>query len=211
MTTKQEIISNKPFFEINDYIGQFDGYLTDSMCDEMINIFKKRQEWHDTYDRLSTENIGTHIKDDEACTINEFSFEASSSSVVNVLNNFSTCLNIYFRKTNILNYLGLNDLYYLPLKIQKTLPTQGFHGWHIEQSRKNNKYMEVWGRMLVYTIYLNDVEEGGETEFLIQKRRIKAKKGRICIFPAHFPYIHRGNPPLSGEKYILTSWLTCMK
>ena len=29
----------------------------------------------------------------------------------------------------------------------------------------------------------------------------------IVIWPAAFPYVHRGNPPLSGEKYILTSWM----
>ena len=33
------------------------------------------------------------------------------------------------------------------------------------------------------------------------------KKGRIVIWPAAFPYVHRGNSPLSGKKYILTSWM----
>ena len=33
------------------------------------------------------------------------------------------------------------------------------------------------------------------------------KKGRIVIWPAGFPYVHRGNPPLKHEKYILTSWM----
>jgi hypothetical protein len=62
-------------------------------------------------------------------------------------------------------------------------------------------------RAFVYSIYLNDVEEGGETEFLHFSKRVKPKKGRIAIWPAAFPYLHRGNPPLSGEKYILTSWM----
>ena len=61
-------------------------------------------------------------------------------------------------------------------------------------------------RILVWTIYLNDVEECGETEFLYQSKRVKAKKGDICIFPAQFNYTHRGNPPLSGDKYIITGW-----
>ena len=56
-------------------------------------------------------------------------------------------------------------------------------------------------------VYLNDVEEGGETEFLHQSVRVKPKKGRIVIWPAAFPYVHRGNQPLSGEKYLLTSWI----
>ena len=55
-------------------------------------------------------------------------------------------------------------------------------------------------------IYLNDVEEGGETEFLYQPKRIKAEKGKIVIFPADFMHTHRGNPPISNEKYVLTGW-----
>ena len=62
-------------------------------------------------------------------------------------------------------------------------------------------------RAFVFSVYLNDVEEGGETEFLHFSKRVKPKTGRIVIWPAAFPYIHRGNPPLSGEKYILTSWM----
>ena len=56
-------------------------------------------------------------------------------------------------------------------------------------------------------LYLNSVTEGGETEFLYQKRRIKPQQGRLVIFPAGFTHTHRGNPPLSGDKYILTSWV----
>jgi hypothetical protein len=89
------------------------------------------------------------------------------------------------------------------VKIQKTIPAQGYHVWHVEhgQSRENSK------RVLVYSIYLNTVEEGGETEFLYQSQRVKPVKGRIVIWPSGFPYVHRGNPPLSGEKYIVTSWI----
>ena len=89
------------------------------------------------------------------------------------------------------------------IKIQKTLPTEGYHVWHVEHGSgyKNEP------RALVYSVYLNDVKEGGETEFLHQSVRVKPKKGRIVIWPAGFPYVHRGNPPLSGKKYILTSWM----
>jgi hypothetical protein len=59
-------------------------------------------------------------------------------------------------------------------------------------------------------MYLNDVEHGGETEFLYQKRRVSAKTGRVVIWPAGYTHVHRGNPPLSGEKYLLTGWLEFM-
>ena len=60
--------------------------------------------------------------------------------------------------------------------------------------------------MLVWTVYLNDIDKGGETEFLYQSERIKAKKGRVVFFPANWTHIHRGNPPLSETKYIATGW-----
>jgi hypothetical protein len=97
----------------------------------------------------------------------------------------------------------MDKFFYTNLKIQKTLPTEGYHIWHVE----HGKSYENAARAFVFSIYLNDVEEGGETEFLHFSKRIKPKKGRIVIWPASFPYLHRGNPPLSGEKYILTSWM----
>jgi hypothetical protein len=61
-------------------------------------------------------------------------------------------------------------------------------------------------RYLAYTVYLNTVEEGGETEFLYQKQRLKPEAGTLAIWPAAWTHVHRGNPPLSGSKYIITTW-----
>ena len=55
--------------------------------------------------------------------------------------------------------------------------------------------------------YLNDVQEGGETEFFYQDLKIKPKKGTMVIAPAGFTHTHRGNKPISNDKYILTSWV----
>jgi hypothetical protein len=62
-------------------------------------------------------------------------------------------------------------------------------------------------RIMAFMLYLNDVEVGGETEFLYQKTRIKPQKDRLVIWPAGYTHPHRGNPPLSNEKYIITGWI----
>ena len=62
-------------------------------------------------------------------------------------------------------------------------------------------------RLLLVMGYLNDVEEGGETEFLYQSKRVKSKKGRIVICPSGFTHTHRGNPPLKGNKYMINGWI----
>jgi len=87
------------------------------------------------------------------------------------------------------------------VKVQKTCPSGGYHVWHCE----NSSYQHAQ-RTLVWTIYLNDVEEGGETEFLYQSVRVKPKRGTCVIWPAPFTHAHRGNPPLKGNKYIATGW-----
>tara|TARA_B100001939_G_scaffold148810_1_gene128790 strand:+ start:2171 stop:2797 length:627 start_codon:yes stop_codon:yes gene_type:complete len=86
-------------------------------------------------------------------------------------------------------------------KFQETTQSGGFHDWHYEKGIYQNK-----ARFLVWSIFLNDVEEGGELEFLYHSMRVKAKKGSMVLFPAGFTHTHRGNPPISNTKYIATGW-----
>jgi len=88
------------------------------------------------------------------------------------------------------------------IQIQKTLPSQGYHVWHTENDNRR-----VGLRFLTFILYLNNVEEGGETEFLYQQTRIKPVENRLVLWPAGMTHIHRGNPPLKGEKYVLTGWV----
>jgi hypothetical protein len=60
-------------------------------------------------------------------------------------------------------------------------------------------------RFLSFFWYLNDVEEGGETEFTSFK--IKPKQGTLVIFPPLWMFPHRGNSPISGPKYLLSTYL----
>lgn len=188
--------------ELKDHIGIYDGYILETECDKAIEYYEKQSALNKAYDRLQSENASTIIKNDKAITLNE-NVTAWFDDFKILLANFDIALRHYQNSTGILSAYGLEGFKYTNLKIQKTIPSQGYHLWHLEHGHvKDNAY-----RALVYTIYLNDVEEGGETEFLHQSIRTKPKKGRIVIFPSAFPYLHRGNPPLKGEKYIMTSWL----
>ena len=90
-------------------------------------------------------------------------------------------------------------------------PNQGYHGWHQDWAVHRPDFSR---RLLVGMIYLNDVEEGGETGFLIKEDgeyiKVKPKTGTLIIHPASWPFIHKGYMPLSSDKYILTTWL-CWK
>ena len=89
------------------------------------------------------------------------------------------------------------------ITIQKTEVGGGYHAWHSENSN-----WTVRNRLFAWMIYLNDVQEGGETEFLYQKTRFKPKRNMGLLWPGSFTHTHRGNPPLSETKYILTGWIT---
>lgn len=60
-------------------------------------------------------------------------------------------------------------------------------------------------RVLAFIWYLNDVLDGGETEFIDLK--IKPETGKLLLFPSTWSYPHRANVPLSSDKYIVTGWL----
>ena len=61
-------------------------------------------------------------------------------------------------------------------------------------------------RFLVFFVYLNDVAEGGETEFPDLDLTISPECGRILVFPSTWTFLHRGNIPISNDKYILGSY-----
>lgn len=62
-------------------------------------------------------------------------------------------------------------------------------------------------RLVGIIIYLNDVENGGETEFFLQGLMCKPKAGQVVMFPASFIYQHQGHIPISEHKYIITSFI----
>ena len=62
-------------------------------------------------------------------------------------------------------------------------------------------------RFLVCFLYLNDVEEGGTTDFPKIHHEITPKCARILVFPPNWMYRHAGRPVTKGTKYILGSYL----
>jgi hypothetical protein len=102
---------------------------------------------------------------------------------------------------NTYSILMRNRILLYDVKPKKIYAGGGFHDWHYE----NGSYAST-NRVLVVQLYLNTIDEGGETEFLYQNCRTSAVKGRLLIWPAGFTHTHRGNPPINQNKYIVSSW-----
>jgi hypothetical protein len=190
--------------EHSDFIGVYDNALSEQFCDNMIDYYEWAAKNNKTWGRPEQETL----KKDDSTTLNPGNFEEISFSSDN-LGNFITefndvfwnqCWEDYSNTYSVLKNYNRHTIF--TYKVQKTLPAGGYHIWHCENSESYFR-----SRIAAYTLYLNDVEEGGETEFLYCSRRVSAKKGRLAIFPSNYPWAHRGNPPLSGEKYIMTGWI----
>jgi hypothetical protein len=187
---------------INNFIGTYDNYITKKECDKAIKLFEDQIKFNQTINRIDFEKASILDKQDQQYFAQASNLNIWWTSLKSMMFNFDIAFNHYVQNTGAKDAYGC-PFHFTELKIQKTLPTEGYHLWHVE----HNKGFDAEPRAFVFSVYLNDVEEGGETEFLHFSKRIKPKTGRIVIWPAGFPYIHRGNPPLSGKKYILTSWM----
>ena len=193
-------------YNVNNFIGVFDGVFEKEYCDDLINKFEFLSTMNKTQHRiehgcdpLDADNhvyfISDDLQGDTQTMMSNFRF----------LKTFNIkmweCYNLYIKKYGIMKNLARHQLN-PEMKIQKTLPSEGYHVWHCEHGN-----IETSSRVMLVMLYLNDVEEGGETEFLYQSRRIEPKMGRLVFCPAFFTHTHRGNLPLKGSKYMMNGWL----
>lgn len=194
-------------FNIDDktFIGVFDDYVSPMWCNNVIEYYEWCAANNKTYAR--TESTSSQ-KRDNSINLNPTSpseIDFNYENITPVIGEFNSVFwdqvyQQYLEKYDVLRQYSGHTIF--TYKVQKTMPGEGYHVWHAEDMNAM-----VSKRVGVYIVYLNDVEEGGETEFLYLNKRIAPKKGRILVFPPNYPWAHRGNPPLSGAKYIMTGWL----
>ena len=88
-------------------------------------------------------------------------------------------------------------------QIQKYIKNNGKFTYHHDFSVE---YSEKKYRVITFIYYLNDVNEGGETE-IWGSVKIKPECGKLLLFPACWTFPHSGLVPKSNHKYIITGWL----
>lgn len=185
----------------SDGIGIFDEAFSAEFCDRYISYFS----WLESTNATIGRDHPRHQLDDQSYSLISSPFYQKTFNLQYVAGDFveifwKTVYQKYAQHYSILNEFSQHNIY--DIKIQKTDTGQGYHAWHCE-----NMHMNTRNRLMAFMLYLNDVDEGGETEFLYQKTRFKPKKDRLLLWPAGYTHAHRGNPPLSNEKYILTGWI----
>jgi hypothetical protein len=99
--------------------------------------------------------------------------------------------------------LRLFPLWWTGYKIQHYKKNEGYFKWHCDAIGPG-----VWERQLAMIIYLNTVEEGGETSFLKQDLQLKPIVGDAVFFPPFWTHPHCGEVPKSEDKYIISSFIS---
>ena len=178
-----------------DLIRRYKGAFSSDDCKKLVNYidgFEKNK-------LLAHDTRALHEVDNKALNVtHSYDMTAYSFVAEQTMPKFKLCLDEYLKTFSILNTCKF--LVY-SLKVKKIPAGGGFHVWHFE----NGSLLSAQ-RQFVIQLYLNDEFDGGETEFLYQNKREKASAGDVLIFPCSFTHTHRGNPPIGGTKYLVTSW-----
>jgi len=182
---------------INDFIAVYDESFTSDDCEEYISLV----EHYISNGLITKEDKAYHKTDHFPINFNNdvsYNILSGDNLSIDFLPKIKDCVGDYLKKFSV---LGQEKLLIYDTKAKKIPIGGGFHSWHYE-----NTGLQVSARKLVIQLYLNTIEEGGETEFLYINKRIKAEQGRLIIFPAAFTHTHRGNPPIGQDKYIVSTW-----
>lgn len=188
---------------VEQFVGVYDDAIAPELCDLLVKDLELNYTLQLAFNRKRAGVKPGMLIDDDSIDYNspdERWVLSDGRGAMTLVHSVSCCFEHY--KTEMGGFIGMEPTHFNAVKLQRTAPGQGYHVWHCEQASRDTAH-----KFMFYIAYLNDVEEGGETEFLHQSLRVQAKKGRVLLAPASFTHMHRGNQPLSGEKYIATGWL----
>ena len=183
---------------ITDFIIRYEKIFTRDECRDVI----ERIEFLDENAMLFPQPTNNRIFQDQDAA-NIFVDDGITLPTASIISNkifpkIQPCIDDYLEQFPV---LGRRKFSIHDCKIKKIKCGAGFHAWHYENGDVENSR-----RTFVIQIYLNDDFDGGETEFLYQNKREKASAGDVLIFPCQYTHVHRGNPPIDGDKYLVTSW-----
>lgn len=196
MNQEQRVVD----YEIKNFVGIFKNAFSDEFCKKVIKQYEDMAASGHGKTRFAVENASRTWKDDTQVFADDIDYIPLRESTKEFNELFwGKYFPVYEQEYSALKESGRHSNY--AFKIQKTKIGGGYHVWHYESANR-----EMCHRLLTWILYLNDVEEGGETEFLYYPMRVKPKTGTLIIWPTAFTHTHRGNPPISNEKYIVTGW-----
>ena len=181
----------------NNFIGCWN--IDQDICKKIISFYEENP------DRItegeSGGKINKEVKLSDDISIRPSELEQKSHKIfVDYMNILKQCYEDY-----IVQWPALKNLFHSveisSFNIQKYYPGGHFKKHHMERTN-----ILTSSRIFAWMTYLNNVEEGGTTDFLYYDLSIKPEIGKTLIWPAEWTHAHRGDIVNKGLKYIITGW-----
>ncbi len=188
----------KPCERLKDYIKVYDDICDTETCNQIVEAFNSQEDYHVYIDRLKRPTF-------TEMNISQRYLEKDPQWII-------------FQKQIQTFFIEAVSKYMDELDIGPDFPAKyAFEEFRIKKYSANSAdefadHVDVGDynsarRFLVCFLYLNDVEEGGTTDFPKINHAITPKCARILVFPPNWMYRHAGRPVTKGTKYILGSYL----
>jgi Rps23 Pro-64 3,4-dihydroxylase Tpa1-like proline 4-hydroxylase len=188
-----------------NFVKTFTNSLGSTMCNNIISIFENSNN-----KSAGVTIAGIDLNTKKTTDLHSINLQDNNEWII-IENIVRKELNIklerYFYEINEPTFI-CNPPYIIidkGFQIQKYNSNEGFYIFHDDFTVEENKF-----RFLTYLWYLNDVTEGGETEFY-DGTKIIPETGKLLLFPSTWTHVHRGNMPVSNDKYIMTGWIYSSK
>jgi len=175
---------------LKDYIQVYDDVITKETCDYLISLYDESEAVH---------------KKSICYNFHEINM-MQSETFKQVGDRFASLMQGIYQKYSSQFEFFPKTRYFEEPRIKRYEPNKGIFNWHTD-----NTTVESSKRILVMFFYLNDVKEGGETMFrfepLMDEVSVKPKAGSVVCFPPTWQYPHKGCTPVSGPKYVISSYV----
>jgi len=193
---KLSTVSNKS----PNFIGSWN-IQNDKLCNEIIKFF----EDHKSMQRVGITALGydpkhkkttdmtitpSNLKDQKFSLFNSY-FSLLKDCYLDYRNQYPFLKHKFFNRTHIGNF-----------NVQKYNP--GDHFSHLHSERVS---LDSLHRLFAWMTYLNNVDDGGTTNFEYYDIKVKPEIGKTLIWPSEWTHAHTGSILKSGTKYIITGWI----
>ena len=172
----------------------------ENICKEIINFFEENKS-----SQIEGEVMGglnTKVKKTTDIIVQPNELKNEKFECFNAyINELHKCFVDYQTQWPFLKGL-INDVDIGSLNVQKYSKGDHFSKIHTERSGLTTLH-----RVFAWMTYLNDVEDGGRTNFTHYDMKIKPEIGKTLIWPAEWTHAHSGEILNSGVKYIITGWM----
>ena len=170
------------------------------LCNEITNFFENNKNLQ----KPGVSGMGKNLKIKKTTdiTVNPEDLKKQKFAILKqYINELHKCFLDYQNQWTFLKSM-IKTVDIPSFNIQKYSRGGHFASLHSERTTLNTLH-----RLFAWMTYLNDVDDGGYTNFSHYRIKIKPETGKTLIWPAEWTHAHTGEVLKSGTKYIVTGWI----